>query len=57
MGCATPSLGNIIGATSAIAATVLKIFKLIISGSIYGIRHNHFGGEAFPSLRTDRAQR
>jgi hypothetical protein len=44
-----------IGATSAIAAAVLKIFKLIIVGSICGIRPNHFRRLAFPSLRTDRA--
>jgi hypothetical protein len=45
-----------IGATSAIAAAVLKTFKLIIVGSICGIRPNHFRRLAFPSPRTDRAQ-
>jgi hypothetical protein len=35
--CAKLTLGAIIGKTNAIAAAVLKTFKLIIIGSICGI--------------------
>jgi hypothetical protein len=49
-------LGTTKGNISAIAAAVLKTFRLIISDSISGIWGlNPFRGWTFPIPRTDRA--
>jgi hypothetical protein len=49
-------LGATSGNTSAIAAAVLKTFRLIISNSNFlGMAHNHFRGWTFSYPRTDRA--
>jgi hypothetical protein len=53
---AEPGLGATIGKSSAIAAAVLKTFRLIIVGSIYGnIGPNRFNERTFPSPRIDCA--
>ena len=49
-------LGATTGNRSAIAAAVLKTFRLIILDSISGIWGlNHFRRRTFPNPRTDRA--